>query len=70
MNCFNKKNQHIGNLRTITRFTIDSICNVEAVVKWCPQCGAIVVDKEVDGRLMNSRIKMQFPDITKGALKK
>ena len=70
MKCFNEKNQHIGNLKTIIRFTVDSICDVEAVVNWCPKCGAIVVDKEVDGRLMNSRVKMQFPNITREALKK
>lgn len=38
----------------------------EKVVRWCPQCGAIVVDLEVDRRLFPGEyIKMKIPKITK-----
>jgi valyl-tRNA synthetase len=36
----------------------------EEVVNWCTNCGAIVVDIEVDGRLSpGGHTKMQFPSI-------
>jgi len=34
--------------------------DVMEIVRWCICCGAIVVDEEVDGRLMKSS-KMHFP---------
>lgn len=38
----------------------------EKVVRWCPQCGAIVADLEVDGRLFPGEyLKMRIPKITK-----
>ena len=38
----------------------------EKIVRWCPQCGAIVVDLEVDGRLFPGEyMKMKIPKITK-----
>lgn len=37
-----------------------------ASVKWCQHCGAVVVDREFDGRLTNiSLVKMQWPEVTK-----
>ena len=37
------------------------------VVRWCIDCGSIVVDKEIDGRLdPGGSVKMKFP---KSALK-
>ena len=66
MSCFNKKNQHVGDLKTLRSFTH---LDTESVVRWCPKCGAVVIDREVDGRLMGSVVKMKFPDITKRALK-
>jgi len=66
MSCFNKKNQHVGILQTIKRFYgVDT----ESVVRWCPKCGAIVIDLETDNRLMGSVVKMKFPEITKATLK-
>lgn len=33
-----------------------------AVVRWCPQCGAVVVDTDFDGRTNPGAImKMKFP---------
>jgi len=66
MNCFNEKNQHIGRLEVLRRFThIDT----ESVVRWCPECGVVVVDREVDGRLMGSVVKMKFPETVRKELK-
>lgn len=32
------------------------------VVRWCPDCGAVVVDSEFDGRIDPGRVmKMRFP---------
>jgi len=66
MKCFNEKNQHIGRLETLRRFTH---LDTESVVRYCPECGAIVIDREVDGRIMGSVVKMKFPEITRRALK-
>ena len=38
----------------------------ERVVRWCPTCGAIVIDLEVDNRLFPGHyMKMKIPKITK-----
>lgn len=38
----------------------------EAVsIKWCPECGAVVGDIEVDGRLMDRNFKMRYPKTVK-----
>jgi hypothetical protein len=66
MNCFNEKNQHIGNLKVLRRFTH---LDTESVVRWCPECGAVVVDREVDGRQMGCVVDMKFPGITRAVLK-
>jgi len=44
MSCFNEKNQHIGKLVEFdrTRVTEDE----DAVTRWCPRCGACVVDHD------------------------
>lgn len=68
MNCFNKKNQHIGKLETL--ISIDTGWNCEASIKWCPQCGAARVDRISDGRRFGDYVKMRFPEITRRALKK
>lgn len=67
MNCFNKKNQHIGKLETL--INIDIGWNCEASVRWCSQCGAVVIYRETDNRLMGSVVKMKFPEVTKKVLK-
>lgn len=34
----------------------------DAVAKWCPDCGAVVVDRVIDGRVSPGGIKkMRFP---------
>lgn len=66
MSCFNEKNQHIGNLDTLRRFTH---LDTESVVRWCSKCGAVVIDREVDGRRMGCVVNMKFPNITRKALK-
>jgi hypothetical protein len=67
MKCFNDEKQHIGDLQTLFNFGgIDT----DRVLKWCPVCGAVVVDLMVDNRRMGTVVRMQFPEITKNALKK
>jgi hypothetical protein len=60
MKCFTE-NKHTGRLETISRMCFGQ---EEEVVKWCPNCGTIVIDLEVDGRIYPGKImKMQFPKI-------
>jgi len=43
---------------------LDEIYRVEidAVVRWCPICGAVVVDEDCDNRIAPGAImKMRFP---------
>lgn len=36
------------------------------VVRWCPECGAIVVDCDMDGRTMPGYyLKLRYPNIVK-----
>ena len=38
----------------------------EEVVRWCPECGSVVVDVDVDGRTMaGKQMKMRVPRIAK-----
>jgi hypothetical protein len=67
MKCFNEKNQHIGPLKELDRTEITY--DEDVVVKWCPQCGATVVDHEYDCRVVGNFTKMVFPAITRKALK-
>lgn len=46
-------------------FRADSDWNGDAVVRWCPYCGGVVVDLEVDGRRMRALVPMQFPEFVK-----
>jgi hypothetical protein len=39
--------------------------DAETVVRWCSCCGAIVVDVEMDGRLMDQVVPMKFPKSAK-----
>ena len=66
LTCYNEKNQHMGNLKRIASFPE---CDVDRVVMWCHNCGAVVIYNEVDGRIMNSFIPMKFPKITVDKLK-
>lgn len=39
---------------------------VDKVIRWCPDCGAIVIDMECDGRIYPGRYKkMQLPNYRK-----
>jgi hypothetical protein len=33
------------------------------VIRWCPDCGAVVVDLEIDGRLVGHSTRMRFPEL-------
>lgn len=36
----------------------------EKVVRWCPRCGAVVVDEDYEGRVIPGRVmKMRFPKL-------
>lgn len=36
--------------------------DIDRVVRWCPDCGAVVVDGECDGRVAPGRVmQMRFP---------
>lgn len=38
----------------------------EKVVRWCPECGAIVIDHDIDIRIMPGYYKkLTYPNITK-----
>lgn len=38
----------------------------EKITRWCEYCGAIVIDKEIDGKVIPGfYIEMQFPLIAK-----
>lgn len=38
---------------------------IQSVVRWCPDCGAVVVDDEIDGRVHAGEVmKMRFPKET------
>jgi len=69
MTCFNEKNQHIGKLETLKTYCLDSILDVYAHIRWCPECGAVVIDRIVDGRQMGCYLDMKFPGVAKRILK-
>lgn len=39
----------------------------EYIVRWCTECGAIVIDEEIDGKIMHPGgiMKMKYPKISK-----
>jgi hypothetical protein len=40
------------------------------VVRWCPECGAVVIDTDYDGRTMPGSVrKMQLPQLARTAKK-
>lgn len=47
------------NTQVIYRVDVDRF--EEHVVRWCEDCGGIVVDLESDGRLFGKVMKMRFP---------
>ena len=50
---------HKKDLIEIQRAQIDSM--TDSVVRWCPNCGAIVVDEEIDNRLRGQIMPMRWP---------
>lgn len=39
--------------------------DIDHVVRWCPDCGAVVIDGEHDGRIAPGKIvPMKFPKIS------
>ena len=50
--------------KAVTSFAIG--IDEEKVVRWCPECGAIVVDCDYDGRTNPGYFReMEYPKITK-----
>lgn len=66
--CFNENNVHNRNY-LIELENYDVGWNTDHSIKWCPECGAIVIDKVSDNRL-SDHIKMKWPNVTKRKLKK
>jgi predicted RNA-binding Zn-ribbon protein involved in translation (DUF1610 family) len=45
--------------------TIRSIPLIETVVRWCPTCGAVVIDMDSDNRTNAGAVmKMRVPEVT------
>ena len=65
--CFNEKGQHIGRLVELDRTAVTY--DDDAVTRWCPECGAVVVDHEYDCRIVGYYARMRFPNITRKGLK-
>lgn len=55
----------IGN-HPFIRITSFPVTSGEKVVRWCPECGAIVVDADYDNRTNAGYYReLQYPNITK-----
>lgn len=51
-----------GSKHNLKVIYVDNCINSERVVRWCADCGAIVVDVDVDGRTYPGLVmKMKFP---------
>ena len=46
---------------TSSVYVADVGWNEEHVVRWCADCGGVVVDRESDNRLFGKVVKMRFP---------
>lgn len=67
MKCFDKNNRHSGKYLEV----IDSYrghWNVDYSIRWCSECGAIVVDQESDGRYIGPDVPMRWPNVTRRVL--
>lgn len=50
-----------GTFIDITRNISDPMGGVYEVVRWCKECGAVVVDEEIDGRMRPGSVrKIQY----------
>lgn len=53
----------------IAILTVSQAFDTEKVVRWCPECGAIVIDMDYDGRTKPGHyMNMCFPNITDNVL--
>ncbi len=61
---FSKCREGLHPFRVISRTTIG--IGEEKVVRWCPECGTVVVDCDIDGRSNPGYYKkLEYPNITK-----
>lgn len=67
LSCFSKNGKHKNNeLEEVYSFHLGTVGNTDAVIKWCRVCGAIVIDRDYDGRISPGAIvPLQFPDYIK-----
>ncbi len=68
--CYDEKNPKTHNgdyLEEIYRFGNEDHENY--VVRWCPECGAVVIDEEMDNRMCGSAVPMKFPKTLSSILK-
>jgi len=56
--CFNDNNQHVGELTIVAIFDVTEVSS--RVVRWCNECGVVVVDIDVDNRTKPGQ--MMFPN--------
>ena len=52
-----------GKHSLIVIYSVDAGWNEEHIVRWCENCGSIVVDRESDNRNFGRVMKMRFPAI-------
>lgn len=61
LKCMNDDNAHNPDYLIKIHESLKFPCS-EEVVRWCPICGAIVVDTDYDGRTNPGQVmKMRFP---------
>lgn len=61
---YQKCKEGLHPLREILRCDYDGLA--DQVVRWCPNCGAIVVDLDCDNRVYPGRIiEMKLPELAK-----
>lgn len=63
LRCWNKDGKHNGEYLQEVYFSGEDGYGKGISIKWCSECGAVVGDIEVDGRLMGSNFKMKFPRV-------
>ena len=64
VNKYQKCKEGLHPLKEILRTDYDGLA--DKVVRWCPNCGAIVVDLDCDNRVYPGRVmKMKLPELAK-----
>ncbi len=63
LKCINKEDKTHSEeyLQEIMRVTEPTPLDECSVVRWCSNCGAIVVDREVDNRIIGHFKELTFP---------